>query len=166
MCGLELVLRSFGRPKEGQVKGRQREQCMPSRPKRVSDVVATKSQNSHEVLVIDGQKRENFSHSALQAFIWRKRVGSCYAPVVQQLEVGIRVRWGRRSYVIRSLYTECVAAFQGVPVALATYWPCLVALQMMLRRCGVFPFGVKLTLTRRFLHGRHPVLTLRCGAFL
>lgn len=128
MCGLELVLRSFGRPKESQVKRRQSEQCMPSRSNRVSDVVTTEPQNSHKVLVIDGQKGEDFSHSTLQAFIWRKRVCSCYAPVVQQLEIGIRVRWSRRDYKIRSLYTKREAALQRMPVALVTYWSCLVAL--------------------------------------
>ena len=128
VCGLELVLRSFGRPKEGQVKRRQSEQCMPSRSNRVSDVVTTEPQNSHKVLVIDGQKGEDFSHSTLQAFIWRKRVCSCYAPVVQQLEIGIRVRWSRRDYKIRSLYTKREAALQRMPVALVTYWSCLVAL--------------------------------------
>lgn len=128
VCGLELVLRSFGRPKESQVKRRQSEQCMPSRSNRVSDVVTTEPQNSHKVLVIDGQKGEDFSHSTLQAFIWRKRVCSCYAPVVQQLEIGIRVRWSRRDYKIRSLYTKREAALQRMPVALVTYWSCLVAL--------------------------------------
>jgi hypothetical protein len=101
---------------------------MPGRSNRVSDVAAIELHNSHEVLVIDGQKRENFSHSALQAFIWRKRVCSCYAPVVQQLEVGIREWWSSRDYIIRSFYTEREAAFQRVPVALATCWSCLVAL--------------------------------------
>lgn len=89
VCGLELIHCSFGRAQEGQVERRQSEQCMPGRSNRVSDVVAIELHNSHEVLVIDGQKREDFSHSALQAFIWRKRICSCYAPVVQQLEVGI-----------------------------------------------------------------------------